>query len=341
MSSTAAPAAVAASAQQYFCHQCERTVSIASTTAGDPVCTLCGGGFVEELEPPNQVTTSFRPGATNTSFASTSTIPLFSASGGIDIQNPSDVAGLFGPDISPFRSQASGTLGFNPQHFIRDRIQSFLSGGATIHVVFDSSIAGGVSSNLFGSGLEHLLQQLFENDPNRYGTPPAAKSAVEALPTVKISEELIAECGEAHCAVCKDAFEVGAEAVQIPCRHIYHKDCIVPWLELHNSCPLCRYELPTDDPDYEQPAISAAPAPAGQPAATGDHGSVMAASVGREQPPLGRRAVRRMIRILLPWPSRGSDSQAEASNEANDGSSGGSRDDNVPDQCRNGYEDLD
>lgn len=91
-----------------------------------------------------------------------------------------------------------------------------------------------------GPGLEELIQQLMVND--RRGPPPAPNSAIEAMPTIKITQRHLST--DSHCPVCKDQFELGSEARQMPCNHMYHSDCIVPWLVQHNSCPVCRLELP-------------------------------------------------------------------------------------------------
>ncbi|CAB4312578.1 unnamed protein product [Prunus armeniaca] len=99
---------------------------------------------------------------------------------------------------------------------------------------------GSLGDYFIGPGLDLLLQHLAENDPNRYGTPPAQKEAVEALPTVTIKENL-------QCSVCLDDFEAGVEAKEMPCKHKFHSGCILPWLELHSSCPVCRFQLPADE----------------------------------------------------------------------------------------------
>ncbi|EOA38119.1 hypothetical protein CARUB_v10009589mg [Capsella rubella] len=113
----------------------------------------------------------------------------------------------------------------------------------------DSVAAGSLGDYFIGPGFEMLLQRLAENDPNRYGTPPAKKEAVEALATVKIEETL-------QCSVCLDDFEIGTEAKLMPCKHKFHVDCLLPWLELHSSCPVCRYQLPADEPKTDSAAVT-------------------------------------------------------------------------------------
>ncbi|KAL8471876.1 hypothetical protein ACS0TY_029200 [Phlomoides rotata] len=98
-----------------------------------------------------------------------------------------------------------------------------------------------------------LFGQLVENENASRGSPPAAKSVVENLPSVVLTKEEIAENNSiVVCAVCKDEFAIGEKTTKMPCCHLYHRDCILPWLRIRNTCPVCRYELPTDDASYER-----------------------------------------------------------------------------------------
>ncbi|BFG19119.1 hypothetical protein CerSpe_053940 [Prunus speciosa] len=92
----------------------------------------------------------------------------------------------------------------------------------------------------FGSGLQGLIEELTQND--RPGPSPVPETVINALPTVKITETHLRN--DPCCPVCMEEFKVGAEARELPCSHIYHSDCIVPWLRLHNSCPVCRLGIP-------------------------------------------------------------------------------------------------
>ncbi|GJN07142.1 hypothetical protein PR202_ga24944 [Eleusine coracana subsp. coracana] len=98
---------------------------------------------------------------------------------------------------------------------------------------------------------EMLLDQFAEDNNTGRGAPPAAKSIVENLPSVVISTNHKTN-DDVTCPVCKDNMPVKAVAKQLPCAHLYHSSCILPWLSYRNTCPVCRYELPTDDLEYER-----------------------------------------------------------------------------------------
>ncbi|XP_028756590.1 E3 ubiquitin-protein ligase RING1-like [Neltuma alba] len=334
--------AFSGSSQLYFCHECNATVSIRTSSSSDLACPNCNGGFIEEVDNP-------APNFSNPFFSFTSEFggggagfPLVfsttSTGGGSGAGAPiiDDLSTLFGG--GPNRSSPFGeTDAFNPFVFLQNYLQTLRAGGANVQFVIENSGDPGgtfrLPANLnfgdyfFGPGLEQLIQQLAENDPNRHGTPPASKSAIEGLPTIKISEELLAS-ESSQCAVCKDTFELEEEAKQMPCKHIYHSDCILPWLELHNSCPVCRYELPTDDPDYEQRAGGtstqenrnqsagegeSAGSSEGGNGGSGDGGS----ATSGEDTPRERR-----FRVSLPWPFRQLASIAETSSTGNANVSG-------------------
>lgn len=111
---------------------------------------------------------------------------------------------------------------------------------------FEAFFHGRNGDSFVGNGeLNELIEQLSVN--NRPGPPPASHSAIKAMPTVKISHAHLKT--DLHCPVCIDKFELGTDAKQMPCNHIYHSDCIVPWLVQHNSCPVCRLELPPVGPN--------------------------------------------------------------------------------------------
>lgn len=46
------------------------------------------------------------------------------------------------------------------------------------------------------------------------------------------------------CSICQEAFAVGDQVLKLPCRHLFHSDCVRCWLEAKTTCPLCRNRLP-------------------------------------------------------------------------------------------------
>ncbi|GMH17096.1 hypothetical protein Nepgr_018937 [Nepenthes gracilis] len=104
---------------------------------------------------------------------------------------------------------------------------------------------------IYTTDFEMMFGQFGGGENGFMGRLPASKSVIDNLPCVVMTEKEVLY-NNALCAVCKDEYRLEELAKELPCSHRYHGDCILPWLEIRNTCPVCRYELPTDDPDYEQ-----------------------------------------------------------------------------------------
>lgn len=89
-------------------------------------------------------------------------------------------------------------------------------------------------------GLNAIITQLL-NHMDGTGPPPMDKENIAGIPTVQLSAEQREK--NSNCSVCWEDFTEGETVRQLECEHCFHGPCIVPWLELHGTCPVCRKEL--------------------------------------------------------------------------------------------------
>ncbi|GAV84111.1 zf-RING_2 domain-containing protein/zf-RING_3 domain-containing protein [Cephalotus follicularis] len=254
--------------QLYWCYQCHRSVRLAAGNPSEIICPRCSGQFLCEIQisRPRLVVdfTAFDPSPEARLLEALSLmldppIRLFNDS----LDNPQ-------PEYrgrSWFRRRNSSVDQETEARHRRRRNENFDGRGDLEHetdtlprprtwIILrpmdpsgpiapilrpENPVPPGVDPrNYFlGPGLNELIEQLTQND--RPGRAPTPESAIDAIPMVKITVTHLVN--DTDCPVCKEEFKVGGEARELPCKHIYHNDCIVPWLRLHNSCPVCRHEL--------------------------------------------------------------------------------------------------
>ncbi|XP_071554764.1 E3 ubiquitin-protein ligase Iruka isoform X2 [Temnothorax nylanderi] len=89
-------------------------------------------------------------------------------------------------------------------------------------------------------GLDAIVTQLL-NQMDGTGPPPLSRNQIDEIPTTTITQSQVDI--KLQCSVCWEDFKLSEPVRQLPCQHVYHAPCIVPWLELHGTCPICRQNL--------------------------------------------------------------------------------------------------
>ncbi|XP_047312225.1 probable E3 ubiquitin-protein ligase RHC1A isoform X2 [Impatiens glandulifera] len=230
----------------YWCYQCHRTVRVSSENPSDIVCPNCFGSFLHliDMTRPSPVIhfTQFDPSPQARILEALSLMldsPTIQRRRNGDHRRGEELIRTRGRRWQWSNNNRVSDDDWRPETGI---LAIMRPPPVPPNAQPESLIPTGVNPQDYfvGNGLTQLIDQLTQND--RQGPPPAENAAIDGLPTVRITPSHLID--DSHCPVCKEEFNSGGEAKELPCKHIYHSDCIIPWLRLHNSCPVCRQELP-------------------------------------------------------------------------------------------------
>ncbi|XP_048232157.1 E3 ubiquitin-protein ligase BIG BROTHER isoform X2 [Ricinus communis] len=76
-----------------------------------------------------------------------------------------------------------------------------------------------------------------------------SQELISLLPTSKCkfrSFFLRKKAGE-RCVICQMRYKRGDKQMKLPCKHVYHSECISKWLGINKVCPVCNNEVFGED----------------------------------------------------------------------------------------------
>ncbi|XP_072938508.1 E3 ubiquitin-protein ligase Iruka-like isoform X2 [Epargyreus clarus] len=216
---------------RFFCYTCDTELV---DVMPDFTCPFCTGGFVEQIEYSTD-------GLSGDSFSDA------------DMSNIEDMSNLDESDMHPIVPAVFNDLAFLMTGG-RLRTNTITAGAPFVFV-------GAPGDYVFGGeGLDAVVTHLRGQLENA-GPPPLPREPLAALPDEPVTEEQAA--ANTICSICWDNFVLGETVCRLECEHVFHSNCIRPWLRLHATCPICRRSLlPAGTPaapSLANVAVTAAP----------------------------------------------------------------------------------
>ena len=98
----------------------------------------------------------------------------------------------------------------------------------------------------------NLVNIIMSFESSMHGNPPASQRAIDNLPKIEINKDNINQFKDITCNICLEGFQLSNILRVLECKHEFHEKCIITWLKSRNTCPVCRHELESNDPNYER-----------------------------------------------------------------------------------------
>ncbi|XP_076300670.1 E3 ubiquitin-protein ligase Iruka isoform X3 [Lasioglossum baleicum] len=249
---------------RFFCHKCSVEIE---DLLPDYTCPRCASGFIEELQSGNNENCTNMDLVNDeisdqeyqllNNWIERDVVELLRVS---DRGQTSSVSSSVSNNLRRFNylnylnnlnrhSQSSRGTQDDPmslQIFLQDFLGALSEASLGYHVTQDNQPPVLVYANPqdyiwgqanFDAVVTHVLNQL----DGTAGPPPLPKKQIEQIPTTAVTQSDVDS--KMQCSVCWEDFKLSEPVKQLPCQHLYHAPCILPWLELHGTCPICRQNL--------------------------------------------------------------------------------------------------
>lgn len=274
--------------KKYWCFNCNSECKIKIIKENDDndeeyQCTKCNSTFIEEISnednpkdfhieqtqsnnPTNSINinnlTNF-----NLSINNVNSINIANAPTNSNNENTNDEYGmndtlLFLPSTVNYKIRGNNTIRntnniFNSSfnHIITEIVTSNNNNNIFISrnlITRNSPILSFLSNHNNDNQFENLLNIIMSFDSIHKGNPPASQRAIDNLKKIEIDENNIKNLNEEICNVCLEEYKIGQISNKLDCGHCFHDKCILQWLKMRNTCPVCRTELESNDPNYEK-----------------------------------------------------------------------------------------
>lgn len=89
--------------------------------------------------------------------------------------------------------------------------------------------------NLINRSGNEIYDELFRLEQENTDNTPASQEFINNLTIKKITNE-----EDLTCSICHEKMYEGEDYIELECKHSFHKNCLKKWLEIDNTCPICR-----------------------------------------------------------------------------------------------------
>ncbi|WOH14659.1 hypothetical protein DCAR_0934179 [Daucus carota subsp. sativus] len=76
-----------------------------------------------------------------------------------------------------------------------------------------------------------------------------AQELIDLLPTSKYKSSgfFFKKRSKERCVICQMRYKRGDRQIRLPCKHVYHSECVSKWLSINKICPICSTEVFSDE----------------------------------------------------------------------------------------------